>query len=93
MANEKRWPAERPWLWIESQGLPSFDLAGPIFGGTGLGLAGRHSGGAESTGGCPTSEGPETLAMASAAGFRWFTSVEDFKHYVSSEILAEELIA
>ena len=34
-------------------------------------------------------ESPETLAVASRAGFRCFTVVEDFKRYVEKEILAE----
>lgn len=34
-------------------------------------------------------ESAETLALASSAGFRCFTSVDDFKHYVNTEILNE----
>jgi len=33
-------------------------------------------------------EGNATLAIASQAGFRCFTGIEDFKHYVTDEILA-----
>jgi hypothetical protein len=32
-------------------------------------------------------EGEDTLALASAAGFRCFTNAESFKDYVSREIL------
>jgi hypothetical protein len=35
-------------------------------------------------------EGPETLALASAAGFRCFTHVEGFKDYLQREVLREE---
>ena len=33
-------------------------------------------------------EGSETLAIANNAGFRYFTSIEAFQHYVETEILA-----
>lgn len=33
-------------------------------------------------------EGLETVAIASKAGFRCFTSTQDFKDYVEKEILA-----
>lgn len=36
------------------------------------------------------SEGAETIAIASQAGFRCFTSIEEFKNYVNSEILSGE---
>lgn len=35
-------------------------------------------------------EGRETFALASQAGFRCFTGVEEFKRYVLGEILAAE---
>lgn len=35
-------------------------------------------------------EGNETMAIASQAGFRFFTTTDDFKAYVRSEILGEE---
>jgi hypothetical protein len=34
-------------------------------------------------------ESAETLALASRAGFRCFTQVEDFKDYVGKEVLSE----
>jgi len=34
-------------------------------------------------------EGAETLAIASQAGFRCFTAVDDFKRYVRAEVLGE----
>lgn len=37
-------------------------------------------------------EGPETLAAANNAGFRYFTSIEAFQTYVETEILASEKI-
>ncbi len=33
-------------------------------------------------------EGSDTLAIASQAGFRFFTTIENFQHYVANEILA-----
>jgi len=36
-------------------------------------------------------ESPETIAIASRAGFRCFTSVDDFKTYIRTEILKEAL--
>jgi hypothetical protein len=38
-------------------------------------------------------EGQETLAIASQAGFRCFTSVEEFQHYVNAEILVLDAVA
>ncbi len=38
-------------------------------------------------------EEPATLALASAAGFRCFTSPEAFRSYVKREILSLELVA
>ena len=38
-------------------------------------------------------EGDETLALANAAGFRCFTSINQFKSYVRREILGEDAIA
>ena len=35
-------------------------------------------------------EGPETLAAANSAGFRYFTSIEAFQAYVEAEILATQ---
>ena len=34
-------------------------------------------------------EGPETMAVASQAGYRCFTAVADAKHYVETEVLGE----
>jgi hypothetical protein len=36
-------------------------------------------------------EGTETLALASSAGFRCFTSVAAFNDYITTEILAQEV--
>ena len=35
-------------------------------------------------------EGADVIGLASQAGYRCFTDAEEFKHYVESEILAEE---
>jgi len=37
-------------------------------------------------------EADPTLALASQAGYRCFTSVEDFRRYVSGEVLAAEAV-
>ena len=36
-------------------------------------------------------EDPAVLAVASRAGFRYFTSVADFQQYVTAEVLAEKV--
>jgi hypothetical protein len=38
-------------------------------------------------------ESTETITIASRAGFRCFTTAQDFKEYVQREILAEEIAA
>jgi len=85
--------------WVESQALPAgaisygfaddetgeqkavFDLAWP---------AGIQEGLSQPVA-VLLNESPDTLATASCAGFRCFTSAEDFRHYVTAEILALEL--
>jgi len=37
-------------------------------------------------------EGPEVISLANQAGFRCFTGIDEFKKYVKTEILKEELI-
>ena len=38
-------------------------------------------------------EGTETIATASRSGFRCFTAVNEFRQYVQSEVLVEEISA
>jgi hypothetical protein len=84
--------------WVEGQGLPrgyvSYDHADP---GTGAQMAvldlawpdGLQFGLSEPVA-VLLNEPPDVLAMASAAGFRCFTSVEDFRSYVTNELLKLE---
>jgi hypothetical protein len=37
-------------------------------------------------------EADETLALASQAGYRCFTTAEDFRRYVKAEVLAVEAV-
>jgi len=85
--------------WVEAQGLPRgsvshdyaapetgeqqavFDLAWPM--GIQEGLSQPVS--------VLLNESAETLALANRAGFRCFTTVEDFKAYVQEDILATDL--
>lgn len=84
--------------WAEAQGLPrgqvAFDHADPVTGaqiavldlawpdGLQPGLTGPVA--------VLLNESPEVLSLASAAGFRCFTSAADFKAYVTAEILKLE---
>jgi hypothetical protein len=84
--------------WVEAQGLPrgqvSFDHADPATGaqiavldlawldGLQPGLTGPVA--------VLINETPEVLSLASAAGFRCFTSIADFKAYVTADILKLE---
>lgn len=84
--------------WAEAQGLPrgqvSFDHADPVTGaqiavldlvwpdGLQPGLTGSVA--------VLLNETPDVLSLASAAGFRCFTSAADFKAYVTADILKLE---
>ena len=84
--------------WAEAQGLPrgqvSFDHADPVTGaqiavldlvwpdGLQPGLTGPVA--------VLLNETPDVLSLASAAGFRCFTSAADFKAYVTADILKLE---
>jgi hypothetical protein len=83
--------------WIEEQGLPrgtlSFDYTNPATGEQQAMFDLAWPNGLQEELSEPVAvllnEGPETLALASSAGFRCFTSVEGFKAYVSKEVLGE----
>ena len=84
--------------WMEVQGLPrgdvSFDFTDPASGQQQAVFdlawpSGIQEGLTQSVA-VLLNEGPETLAVASRAGYRCFTSVEDFKAYVQKEILVTE---
>ena len=83
--------------WVEQQGLPrgvlAYDFADPESGEQQAVLDLVWPNGVQEELSQPVAvllnESPETLAIASRAGFRCFTVVEDFKRYVEKEILAE----
>lgn len=87
--------------WIEKQGLPrgvlGYDLADPETGEQKAVLDLAWPNGVQEELSQPVAvllnEEAETLAMASQAGFRCFTSVKRFKRYVEAEVLAEDLAA
>jgi hypothetical protein len=84
--------------WVESQGLPrgelSFELADTDTGEQKavLDLVWPH--GIQEELSEPVAvllnEGADVIGLASQAGYRCFTSTKEFRHYVLSEILAQE---
>jgi hypothetical protein len=84
--------------WVQSQGLPrgeqSFDFADPINGEHQAIFDLAWPSGIQEELSSPVAvllnESPDTIAIASRAGFRCFTTSQDFKEYVQREILAEE---
>lgn len=85
--------------WVEAQGLPrgvlAFDFADPVSGEQKAVFDLAWPDGIQQELSQPVAvllnEGPETIRIASGAGFRCFTSVRDFKDYVKKEILAGEV--
>jgi hypothetical protein len=83
--------------WVEEQGLPRgvlpYDFADPETGEQRAVFDLVWQNGVQEELSQPVAvllnESAETLALASRAGFRCFTEVEDFKRYVSTEILSE----
>ena len=83
--------------WVEQQGLPrgalAYDFADPDSGQQQAVFDLVWPNGVQEELSQPVAvllnESPETLAVASRAGFRCFTVLEDFKRYVEKEILAE----
>jgi len=84
--------------WMESQGLPrgtmSFDFADSASGKQKAVFDLAWPSGIQEELSQPVAvllnENNDTIAVASQAGFRCFTSIADFKKYVQSEVLAEE---
>ncbi|OQB37559.1 MAG: hypothetical protein BWY06_02328 [Candidatus Latescibacteria bacterium ADurb.Bin168] len=84
--------------WMEEQGLPggalAYDLADPATGEQKAVLDLAWPNGIQEELSQPIAvllnESPETLAIASKAGFRFFTAVAEFKRYVQAEILVQE---
>jgi hypothetical protein len=81
--------------WIVSQGLPEGVLAYELADETGnpnavLDLAwpkGLQEGFSQRVA-VLLDEGPETISAANAAGFRCFTDIDAFQHYVRTEIVS-----
>ncbi len=84
--------------WIAEQGLPpgilSYDFADPNTGIQKAVFDLAWPNGIQEELSEPVvvllNEPPEVIALASQAGFRCFTSIEEFKQYVRREILAEQ---
>jgi hypothetical protein len=84
--------------WMEQQGLPrgvlSYDFASPETGAQQAVFDVAWPSGIQDELSQPVAllvnESAETLAIASGAGFRCFTTVADLKHYVLKEILVAE---
>ncbi|MFH1737713.1 MAG: DUF262 domain-containing protein [bacterium] len=85
--------------WMQAQGLPrgiiSYDLADVITGEQRAVLDLAWPTGIQDELSQPVvvllNEGNETLEIASQAGFRCFTSIEDFQQYVKNDILSAEV--
>ncbi|MFO0888329.1 MAG: DUF262 domain-containing protein [Isosphaeraceae bacterium] len=87
--------------WIEAQGLPrgvmAYDFADPESGEQKAVFDLAWPSGIQEELSQPVvvllNEAPETVSIASQAGFRCFTEIDDFRRYVQKEILALEVIA
>ncbi|MFM9950158.1 MAG: DUF262 domain-containing protein [Saprospiraceae bacterium] len=86
---------ERVNDWVESQGLPRgivfYDVADPESGAQQAVFDLAWPSGLQEGLSQPVSvlidEGPEVIALANQKGFRYFTTVDDFKRYVEEKIL------
>jgi hypothetical protein len=84
--------------WMEERGLSrgmlSFDFSDPNTGEQKAVLDLAWPGGIQEELSQPVAvllnEGPETIGIASQAGYRCFTAIEEFQRYVQVEILVEE---
>ena len=81
--------------WVEAQGLPrgelAYDFADPDTGAQKAVFDLAWPSGLQEELSEPVAvllnEGPEVIALASQAGYRVFTKVDDFRQYVKSEVL------
>ncbi|MGE0541087.1 MAG: DUF262 domain-containing protein [Dehalococcoidia bacterium] len=88
-------------VWMEEHGLPrgalAYDFADAISGEQRAVFDLAWPNGVQEELSQPVAvlinESSETIAIASQAGFRCFTSIEHFKHYVQTEILSVEFAA
>jgi hypothetical protein len=87
--------------WVESEGLPrgvlAYDFADPHSGEQKAVFDLAWSTGIQEELSQPVAvllnEDAQTIAIASQAGFRCFTSVEEFKRHVEVDILGVEAVA
>jgi hypothetical protein len=87
--------------WMEKEGLPrgvmAFDFADPSTGKPEAVFDLAWPNGIQEELSQPVvvmlNEEPETIAIASQAGYRCFTSITDFQRYVQTEILVQEIPA
>jgi hypothetical protein len=87
--------------WMEMQGLPrgtlAYDFADPATGEQQAVFDLAWPNGIQEELSQPVvvmlNEDPETVAIASQAGYRCFTAISDFQRYVQAEILVQELTA
>ena len=87
--------------WMEDQGLPrgilAFDFADTTTGEQKAVFDLAWPNGVQEELSQPVvvllNEGEETLAIASQAGFRCFTSIDEFQRYVKEEILVLDVVA
>jgi hypothetical protein len=85
--------------WVEAQGLPrgvlAFDFADPVTGEQKAVFDLAWPNGIQEELSQPVAvlinEGAETIAVASQAGYRCFTTVAEFQRYVGADILAQEV--
>ena len=84
--------------WMELQGLPGgvmgYDFADPATGDQKAVFDMAWPNGIQEELSQPVvvllNEGSETMAIASQAGYRCFTAITDFQHYVQAEILVQD---
>ena len=87
--------------WVEAQGLPRglmvYDFADPVTGEQKAVFDLAWPSGIQTELSQPVvvllNESTETIAIASQAGFRCFTTAEEFQRYVQTEVLSEEAAA
>ena len=87
--------------WMEEQGLPrgmlAYDFADIVTGEQKAAFDLAWPNGVQAELSQPVvvllNEGTETIAIASQAGFRCFTTVKEFQRYVQTEVLSEETSA
>jgi hypothetical protein len=88
-------------VWMEKEGLPrgvmAYEFAAPSTGNPEAVFDLAWPNGIQEELSQPVvvllNEGPETMAIASQAGYRCFTTIAEFQRYVQTEILVQEVLA